>query len=229
MRSVLTALVALGLALPTAAQHLAVSSTAAPPPGACDFELWGDREVLWVDAQCRPLGALALGLELGRRRILSERAGEPLAALEALAPLRVREGGLSIAARALLGFEERPLGGALRAEALTLLVPASLPLPNERGTLGGHLGYRRLLPSGFNDAVVGVRADVGVAPDVEAFGEAELIGFEGGLHAGIRGALIPDRLTVALGYGVPVRGDGPRRGLTVGIRFGPQAVFPGLR
>lgn len=229
IRFALVLLAACGLALPAAAQFHPVASPTAPPPGACDFEFWGDREVLWLEGQCRPFRAVALGLEAGRRRILSERAGEPVMAIEALAPLREREDGLSVSARAILDFEERPLGGALRAEALTLLVPASLPLLGERGTLTGHVGYRRLLPSGFNDAVVGLRADVPVAAAVEVFGEAELIGFEGGVHAGVRGTLIPGLLTLAGGYGLPLRGDGPRRGLSVGVRYGPQALFRPLR
>lgn len=218
-------------AAPTSAQQFVVDDAAITDAGACQLEGWIGGSAAWLLPACTPLARAELTLGLGR--VLDDHGDHTHAEAEFVAQAKISllpdaPGALGVSAVVGAGFGPFAQATGERLSGGYAYLPLTYTAPGERLLVHANAGASYAREERALRALYGLRADVAAAGPViviaELFGE----GRDVGAQAGLRLALVPDRLALDASYGFALRGEG-ETGPALGIAWTPAPFFRPLR
>jgi len=207
---------------PVAAQQFAVDDAGLVDRGGCQLEMWAGEASTWLLPACHLIPRTELTFGVGFVPEHGGRAWEWLA--QGKVNLReAREGAVRVALVA--GLVMTPLGGVAPSSVggAYAYLPVSVAFGAERLILHGQVGWGyEAYDAGQHVLNWGARSDVALTARLvfiaEVFGEDD----DGpDFQAGIRTALWPDRLTLALSWGGRTQHLGEGSGWTIGVAWTP--------
>jgi hypothetical protein len=198
---------------------MVVDDAAITSPGNCQLESWTQRTSVqteyWAVPACNVGGKWELSAGLGL--IGPDGPGSVyrsgfLQAKTVFRPLAKNSWGVGLTIANQFRAGEGVLGD------LSVLVPVSRSLLDDRVLVHGNLGWLHAHASGRNDAFWATGAEWTVRPrltlTLETYGTARSHGFT---QAGIRFTVVPDRLALDAGLGSRIGRLGAERYATVGL------------
>ncbi len=223
------------VALPATAQQYVVDDAAIVDPGACHLEAWHGRHASWILPACQPISNWEFAAGVG---FVDEGDGarEPTYALEAktlLRSLSPNDWGIGI----VLGLGPNPsaVPGERRLGDVYAFLPASLSLSDDLVVLHGNAGWQWDRADrqedggpgeGDHEVTWGVRADLGLFPDLTAIGE---LSEEGSARpeyqSGVRIHLPDAGIEIDLSWGGHLEEGERGARFTAGVQFVSGRIF----
>ncbi|MBW8900787.1 MAG: hypothetical protein JF619_22310 [Massilia sp.] len=202
-----------------ATRPMVVDDASITSPGNCQVETWTQRTPnqteYWALPACNVGGTWELAAGLGR--IGPDGPGEAyrsgiVQAKTVFHPLAPNGWGVGLTIASQFRQGEEVAGD------LSVLVPVSVSLLDDRVLAHANLGWLRARAAGHGGAIWAAGAEWSVQPrltlTLEAYGTVRDHGFT---QAGVRYTLVPDRLAIDAGLGSRIGHPGAERYVTVGL------------
>lgn len=218
-RAVWPAAALLACASAHAARPMVVDDASITSPGNCQVESWTQRTFsqteYWAMPACNVGGTWELAAGIGRigpdGRGGAYRAGV-VQAKTVFRPLQTNDWGIG------LTIANQFRQGTGLAGDLSVLVPVSVSLLDDRVLVHTNVGWLRAHADGRNDGFWAIGAEWAAQPrlslTLETYGTGRGHGF---VQAGVRWTVIPDRLALDAGVGSRSGRPGAERYATIGL------------
>ncbi|MFN3597774.1 MAG: hypothetical protein ACK41D_10945 [Rubricoccaceae bacterium] len=217
--------------MPAAAQQFVVDDAAITGPGACQLEGWLGGSATWLLPACTPLGRAEI--TLGAGRVQDNHGDHTHAGLEGVAQVKVRlvpdaPGATGVSVVVGAGFGPFAQATGERLSGGYAYLPLTYTAPGERLLVHANAGTSYAREGRALRLLYGLRADLVVAGPATLIAELFGEGGDMGAQAGLRLALVPDRLGLDASFGLALRGEGDT-GPALGLAWTPAPFFRPLR